>query len=336
MTPSARRVCLGLLLCSVGCATAPTRGNGVRGDDDLPIVLAHGLSGFRTFSGISYFYGVPDDLKERGHRVFATAVPPWGSVQTRATQLARQVDSVLSRTHAPRVHIVAHSMGGLDARYIISKLGYGSKVATLTTVSTPHRGSPIADGYSTVNLKPFQVLQDFGADFWVWTLGGIKVHNDTGRAVEDLSVRVSSAFNQDVVDDPRVAYFSFAGRTLGHDGKGFCDDSVWPNPDETNVVHPLLLTTAVALSGTDLAHPIANDGLVQVPSARWGTFMGCLPADHMKEVGQPMALANFPGRWDHRSFYIRWAEELVSGQARSHLARPVIPPSAGAAPEHPL
>jgi hypothetical protein len=36
-------------------------------------------------------------------------------------------------------------MGGLDARYLISKLGYGTKVASLTTISTPHRGSPLAD-----------------------------------------------------------------------------------------------------------------------------------------------------------------------------------------------
>ena len=44
-----------------------------------------------------------------------------------------------------KIHIIAHSMGGLDSRYMISKLGMADRVLSLTTISTPHHGSPIAD-----------------------------------------------------------------------------------------------------------------------------------------------------------------------------------------------
>jgi triacylglycerol lipase len=47
-----------------------------------------------------------------------------------------------------------------------------------------------------------------------------------------------------------------------------------------------------------------NDGLVTAESARWGQFLGCLPADHIDEVGQ--ILGDSPGlgnSWDHRELY---------------------------------
>ena len=49
-------------------------------------------------------------------------------------------------------------MGGLDSRYMISNLSMRSKVASLTTLNSPHRGSPIANIIDRVIadwLKPF-------------------------------------------------------------------------------------------------------------------------------------------------------------------------------------
>src|SRR5215510_6280544 len=48
-----------------------------------------------------------------------------------------------------KVHIIAHSMGGLDARYLLCNNLYGlgalDRVVSLSTISTPHRGSQVAD-----------------------------------------------------------------------------------------------------------------------------------------------------------------------------------------------
>ena len=48
-------------------------------------------------------------------------------------------------TGCGKVNIIAHSKGGLDARYAISKLGMAPYVASLTTMNTPHRGCRFVD-----------------------------------------------------------------------------------------------------------------------------------------------------------------------------------------------
>jgi triacylglycerol esterase/lipase EstA (alpha/beta hydrolase family) len=67
-------------------------------------------------------------------------------VQQRAEALAAQV---AARFPNGKVHIIAHSMAGLDARYLLShnlqSLANPGRVASLSTVATPHCGSPVAD-----------------------------------------------------------------------------------------------------------------------------------------------------------------------------------------------
>jgi triacylglycerol lipase len=84
---------------------------------------------------------VRERLEALGYDVHLARLSPTGSVSLRAAQLARQVESI----RAERVNIIAHSMGGLDARYAITHLGLHSRVASLTTIGTPHHGTPIAD-----------------------------------------------------------------------------------------------------------------------------------------------------------------------------------------------
>src|SRR6185369_15695641 len=68
-----------------------------------------------------------------------------GSVDLRAQQLRDRVNTVISTTGSPKVHIIGHSMGGLDARHMIVDKDMADRVATLTTIGTPHHGSPVAD-----------------------------------------------------------------------------------------------------------------------------------------------------------------------------------------------
>jgi triacylglycerol lipase len=286
--------------------------------DNVPLVLAHGLSGWRKVSGVDYFFRVPQHLKSLGYRVYVTEVPPWAGVARRAEHLARQIDLITQRSLSNRVHIIAHSMGGLDARYAISRLGMASKVSSLTTVATPHRGTPLADGYDRINAPATHPIQDFSADFWIWTLGGFKEHSDTAAAVHSLAVDDASHFNTTVPNVPAVRYYSFAGRTLGHPGRGICDDGIWPNPPTVDWAPLELIGPAMMLSGDPQGAPIANDGLVTVESAKWGIFMGCLPADHVQLIGHPLLVMSVPPHWDHLDFYARWAEELTSGQARQY------------------
>src|SRR6187399_128561 len=116
-----------------------------------PIVLQHGLFGFSEVSvgklRLSYFHKIDKALKERGHPLIVSRVHPTGSIKLRARQMKRTILDEMKKQELQdqRVVIVAHSMGGLDARYMIAKLGMHEKVEALVTISTPHRGSPYAD-----------------------------------------------------------------------------------------------------------------------------------------------------------------------------------------------
>ena len=59
------------------------------------------------------------------------------------TSLKDKVDQVLAQTGAQKVDIVAHSMGGLLAKYYIEHYGQG-KVDKFVDIATPHLGAPSA------------------------------------------------------------------------------------------------------------------------------------------------------------------------------------------------
>jgi triacylglycerol lipase len=85
------------------------------------IVLAHGVLGFGNPLGlpslVNYFNGVEEHLEQQGHQVFSPQVNPFGSIAQRGTELAAAISRVLADGQI--AHIIAHSMGGLDARYAL-------------------------------------------------------------------------------------------------------------------------------------------------------------------------------------------------------------------------
>jgi triacylglycerol lipase len=176
-----------------------------------PVVLCHGLLGFDTL-GVGalkqdYFRGVAAHLEGLGVRVIRARVSPVASIAARAEQLAAVVRAVDAR----RVNLVAHSMGGLDARYAISRLGLAPRVASLVTIGTPHLGTRVAD---------------------VGTLGLGSVLGRVGLgALGDLTAAAAEAFNRQTPDRWWVRYGCVLCRTPA-DGAG---------------VHPLLMPSSALL-----------------------------------------------------------------------------------------
>ncbi|HYV48998.1 MAG TPA: hypothetical protein VFA20_29260 [Myxococcaceae bacterium] len=238
-----------------------------------PLVLAHGILGFDQINlpGVhpEYFRGVPERLRELGAEVHAVRVGPLSSVKERAAELARAVQSI----SADRVNIIAHSMGGLDARYAISRLGLAAKVASLTTIGTPHRGTPLADAGTALGDK----LKLRGL------LGKLGLDTD---AFYDLTTGNLQAFNDAVPDAPGILYGSYAARTKGL----------------ALVLNPLLLPTYLYLS--DRAGE--NDGLVPTASQPWGELLGRVEADHWAQIGWSAA-----NHFDAPAFYAGVLRELA-------------------------
>src|ERR1019366_9105219 len=94
-----------------------------------------------------YFRGIDRAITSLGHPLIIPCVHPTSSIALRAGQLKEAIISrlqELGRSHQ-KVILMAHSMGGLDARYAVSRLGLDRHVAAIVTITTPHRGSPFAD-----------------------------------------------------------------------------------------------------------------------------------------------------------------------------------------------
>ena len=258
-----------------------------------PIVLCHGMGGFGQLKvGITYFNGIKDDLVAQGEtNVFATLVPPYDSSEVRAKALAPQIDEILKKTGKAKVNLIGHSQGGMDLRVLASPsgLGYGDRIASVTSVATPHRGSQVADVALKILAPTGGFTFDQIADPLLKLLERSVYELDSDPNLRAQVVQLSehfmtTEFNPKYVDDPRVSYFSYGGRTNDLDGKPDCDDALYPDdPTKLNDGQPLLKQTAQFLQQGTLLKP--NDGLVTVQSAKWGAFLQCVPADHLSEVG---------------------------------------------------
>jgi triacylglycerol lipase len=273
-----------------------------------PIVLVHGFMGSRT-SPLWSFYKLADTLRADGHVVVEADLPPFDAPANRARVLASQIDATIAQYG--KVNLIAHSQGGLDSRYLISSLGYADRVASLTTISSPHRGTAIADkalGFlpggldSTVNTA----LKTLGID-----IANVNVR----AALTGLAERNAPAFNEANPDRPGVFYQSWAGvssRTgvASAVNLSVCEGKLLMHPntmDKLGTLMPSLIWYVVGHSGVD-----ANDGLATVAGAKHGEFRGCIPADHMDEVGQVQDTYDAATGFDHLRFYRNVAFDLAA------------------------
>jgi len=111
-----------------------------------PVILVHGIVAFDRGEGSSIFWGrIPGVLRESGAKVYFGNTDAWGGYESNAEILKGNIEKILIETNSEKINIIAHSKGGIDSRYLIWKYDFGDKVASLTTVSTPHRGAEIAD-----------------------------------------------------------------------------------------------------------------------------------------------------------------------------------------------
>jgi triacylglycerol lipase len=213
-----------------------------------PVVFAHGVFGFDEISVAGrkhrYFRNIASGLGELGNEFHHARVPATASIAVRADRLRELMRSL----PCERVNVIAHSMGGLDARYAISRLGLGDRVASLVTIGTPHLGTPLAD--LGAGVVPAAVSKALSPVFDV-------------RALQDLTVSGLEQFNRDTPDAPGVAYRSVVARSsLGR-------------------TNPLLWPSHAFLS----ARCGPNDGLVPLSSQKWGTVLREIEADHWAQVG---------------------------------------------------
>ena len=109
-----------------------------------PIILAHGILLKERGIFFKSFSYVQKHLAKAGYRVYVAGTDGVGTIENNAAQLKREIEEILEKEGVEKVNIIAHSKGGLDSIFMIKNLGMAEKVASLTTLCTPHRGSPVA------------------------------------------------------------------------------------------------------------------------------------------------------------------------------------------------
>jgi len=252
---------------------------------EAPIILAHGAFGFDRVGALEYWSRIPTHLRSRGYELYITHVDPIAGTDVRARRLGEQLHCLARAVGAQRFHIVGHSQGGLDARRLAHDPRFGAdRIASITTVATPHRGTTAADvmmaqrdGSAWMNA----VLTLYAAI----TSAPVRAA-DVRAQFSQLTTEHMVVFNREFPDLPGITYRSWAGRSVPNRlrqdrGEAVCADAVYPNPEGRDVVDPLFALFWPQVQEAEGP----NDGLVSVRSAKWGTFQGCVPADHIDEVG---------------------------------------------------
>ncbi|MBO4366640.1 MAG: hypothetical protein J5843_03175 [Clostridia bacterium] len=111
-----------------------------------PLLLVPGAI-IRKFLFLRPFGRIDRELRRMGYDARVVKVDGVGTVENNAAMLKEQLAEIVRKDGCGKVNLIAYSKGGLDARYLIESLGGSHLVASLTTLCTPHRGSPIASGF---------------------------------------------------------------------------------------------------------------------------------------------------------------------------------------------
>lgn len=207
-----------------------------------PIILVHGIGAKDS----NFFWGrIPKKLETIGLKVFLGNTDSWGSIENNAISLSKTVDYVLNLCQCDKVNIIAHSKGGLDSRFLISSLNYADKIASLTTISTPHYGSEIIDYifkkksiYNPISRKIVNLV--------------VKLYGDKSpepyKIVAELTTKSMIDFNLRNLNNEKVYYSSYYTFM-----KNAIDDLSY-----------FLTYRYIKKSVGD------NDGMVSIKSAQWG------------------------------------------------------------------
>eukprot|EP00903_Cladosiphon_okamuranus_P007289 g7064.t1 len=238
------------------------------------------MFGFDSIAGVDYWYGVAEDLRKYGADVYTTQVPALDSTIARGEALLPQVQAIAA-VHG-KVNLIGHSHGGPTARYIARVRP--DLVASVTSVGSPHKGSPVADLIYGSPAESLAASLGNALGGLIDLLSGGGYNQDLRSSLQSLTTQGSAEFNN----------FAPAGIPTTACGEGaYSANGVrfysWGGTGVlTNVLDPsdaLLGTTSLAFGFSQ------NDGLVGRCSSRFGKvirdnyFM-----NHLDEVNQALGL----------------------------------------------
>ena len=220
-----------------------------------PLLLVHG-AGLRdkTYRFIEYWGRIPKTFSKNGIAFYHGETDAWGTIEKNAEILKARIDAILKERGTEKVNIIAHSRGGLEARYLIANMGMERAVASLTTISTPHRGVKAMNIALKLPVALYKFCSFF-VDAWYKALGD--KNPDFFASSRQLSEKSCAEFNERNPDMKGIYYQSYAAML-----KYFFGDII-------------LATLNQFIKLTDGG----NDGLCPVESAKWGDYKGTITTE---------------------------------------------------------
>jgi len=217
-----------------------------------PILMAHGVF-FRDWKYFNYWGRIPKELTDNGAQIFYGNHNSALSVEMAAEELKQRILEILRETGSEKVNIIGHSKGGLDARWAISCLGMDACVASLTTINTPHRGTPLAG--KLLELTPDKAAAAVGRQYGKLFAKLGDDDCDFLGSVNGLTPQTCDELNKAMPDRGGVLYQSVGSKMRAVSSAG----------------PPLN-------AGYAIIKPLGgeNDGLVCTDSMAWGNCLGIL------------------------------------------------------------
>lgn len=229
-----------------------------------PVLMCHGYGGFSMLVTPSPLHHSSMRLRGYGIHAFAPNIVPYATIEIRAEQWAEVIHKLKSQYGYEKMNAIAHSMGGLDMRYALSKLNIAGSVVSLTTIAAPHRGTSLAELVlntpETLKEKVGELVDWFGESIYP----GHK--SDAVAAVEQLTREyLITEFNPNTPDADHVSYFSYSAAV----GKG--------TKEPLNPIYRLQNQLIYQNEGI-------NDSFVTVESAKWGKHLKTLSLSHLEQI----------------------------------------------------
>lgn len=172
--------------------------------NDYPILLIHGTN-CRNDGKHHYFDRIPQMIEEQGKKCYLLYGDAWGTIAHNCELYRWQIKRILSSESCEKVHLIAHSKGGLEARYLVSTMEFAPFVASVTTLSTPHQGSRTAAVWEKRPLR----LHFIGRFLEMYWRQRGDLAPDVVSVVHSLTPDAMAEFNQNNPDVPGIVYRSF-------------------------------------------------------------------------------------------------------------------------------
>ncbi|WP_143536814.1 esterase/lipase family protein [Rubricoccus marinus] len=251
-----------------------------------PVVLLHGFGALANVLQGGVLHREAMYLRARGIHAYAPHANPYDTVAVRSATWAEHLERAMEETGADKLNLIGFSSGGLDARWLAREMGWADRIASVVTVSTPHRGTALA-----------QFVLDRPERLRSWAVAFMDF---VGRAAYELEPPDSFGALRELTPETVADLFppeetipgAWCASIVGRAGKG-TDVSITPS---------LALTNRILYAAQGV-----NDGIVPTDGAWWGERLETLDADHARQIGIGLSIGS---SFDSRAFFLSICERL--------------------------